>query len=145
MLTLLLTLAFAPAEAAAFEVTAEDCAAFQAVLHAKHGSWSGLGGPRLRVTQELPDGPATQDLACPGIIGPGGEGAPSDVIVFDLPAYDRHASTATVSYTVLAYNHHRDVGRVTFRQLHACKLEFDSGEGWRTVGCKVVLTLDPSG
>ena len=102
----------------------------------KLGSWHGLYEARLEVARE--DG--TFHLTCPGLRNPLEDAVPTEVVVFDPPGLDRHAGQATVLYTMLSYNHHWDVHRVTGRQVQSCRLELD-GEAWRVVACEEVLSV----
>ena len=62
------------------------------------------------------------------------EAAPSEVVEFQPPAFARRFGRARVDYTVLYFNHHWDVERVTGRSTHSCLMEREPS-GWRVESC----------
>lgn len=85
-------------------------------------------------------GGGERDHTCPG--WKTWEAAPTQVVVFEPPMFSARYGAATVDYTVLAYNHHWDVRRVTGREHWTCNLEHEAA-GWRLRGCSETIPPKP--
>ena len=123
----LLFFAFASAEPLP-TASADACAMYEAIHREQFASRNATDhGLALRAR-----GPDRRDVTCPG--WKHWSAAPTEVVVFDAPRYRGHRGEAWVDYTVLAFNHHWDVNRITNTTPFSCRLE-RTGRGWRIKIC----------
>jgi hypothetical protein len=109
----------------------DDCAMYVTIHRERFGSRNATDhGVALKIS-----GPDGRNLSCPD--WKQWDAAPTEVIVFDEPVLTEDLEHAGVTYTVLAYNHHWDVGRVTGRESFRCELE-PLANSWRITHCEAV-------
>lgn len=125
---LLLLLAPLAAAAPPTQAPADHCALYEVIHREQLSSRNHLDhGVALRAAAGV-----GRNLTCPGWkLWPA---APTEVYVFEPPAFSSRGKRASVAYTLLSYNHHWDVLRITSRTRFTCEME-RVRTGWRITAC----------